>query len=69
MFDDQKLYQTDDPALEVLGRPATLAIWRSGGRGPEYIKLGNRVLYRGKALNEYLAARIVRPAGAREAVA
>ena len=29
MFDDDKLYLAGDPALLVLGRPSTLAHWRS----------------------------------------
>ena len=36
MFDNSKLYLTSDPALLVLGRPMTLAHWRSSGRGPAY---------------------------------
>ena len=34
MFDSSKLFMTTDPALLVLGRPSTLAHWRSEGRGP-----------------------------------
>lgn len=61
MFDPQKLYLTDDPALRVLGPYSTLAHWRSEGRGPPYVKIGARVAYSGKALNEWLAARTVNP--------
>ena len=61
MFEDRKLYLTDDPALLVLGRPLTLAHWRSEGRGPVYIKMSGRVAYRGSDLNEWLDARRVRP--------
>ena len=61
MFDDNKLYLAGDPALLVLGSPSTLAHWRSQGRGPAYIKLGGRIAYRGSDLNEWLAARTVRP--------
>ena len=43
MFDDDKLYLTDDPALRVLGPYSTLAHWRSEGRGPAYVKLGTRI--------------------------
>ena len=39
MFDDDRLYLAGDPALLVLGRPSTLAHWRSEGRGPIYVKL------------------------------
>ena len=61
MFDDNELYPTDNPALLKLGRPSTLAHWRSEGRGPAFIKLGARVAYRGSDLNQWLAARTVRP--------
>ena len=61
MFDDRKMYLARDPALLVLGRPSTLAHWRSEGRGPAFIKLGSRVAYRGADLNAWLAAQTVRP--------
>ena len=61
MFDDDTLYLAGDPALLVLGRPSTLAHWRSEGRGPCYVKLGSRVAYRGRDLNEWLGSQTVRP--------
>ena len=61
MFDDNKLYRTDDPALLVIGRPQTLAHWRSQGRGPTYIKVGGRVLYPGRELNLWLGGSTIRP--------
>ena len=61
VFDDNKLYLAGDPALLVLGRPSTLAHWMSDGRGPAFIKLGARVAYRGSDLNQWLAARTIRP--------
>ena len=64
MFQDDKLYLTDDPALKVLGPYSTLAHWRSEGRGPAFIKLGQRVAYSGKDLNAWLEARRVEPQAA-----
>ena len=64
MFSEDKLYQTDDPALLALGRPQTLAHWRSQGRGPTYVKVGGRVVYRGADLNAWLALHTIRPAAA-----
>ena len=61
MFDDSKIYLTTDPALAVIAAPSTMAHWRSEGRGPAYIKLGLRVGYLGRALNEWIASRTVRP--------
>ena len=66
MFDDDRLYLAGDPALLVLGRPSTLAHWRSEGRGPAYIKLGWRVAYRGSDLNAWIAARTIRPTDGQE---
>ena len=62
MFDCDTLYMAGDDALLVLGRPSTLAHWRSDGAGPPFVKLGARVAYRGRDLNAWLESRTVRPA-------
>ena len=67
MFEDAKFYRTDDPALLVLGRPSTLAHWRSEGRGPAFVKLGMRVGYLGRALNEWIRLRTVQPLDGQQA--
>ena len=61
MFQDDKIYLANDLALRVLAPYSTLAHWRCEGRGPTYIKIGPRVAYSGRALNEWIAARTVRP--------
>ena len=61
MFDNLRIYHTDDPELLALGRPSTLAHWRSGGVGPAFIKLGKRVGYHGRALNDWIRQRTVEP--------
>lgn len=61
MFEDDKLYLANDPALRPLGSYMTLAHWRHEGRGPAFIRLGRRIGYMGKALNEWLASRTVQP--------
>ena len=61
LFEDAKLYITDDPALLKLGKPSTLAHWRSEGRGPAFVKLGGRVAYKGADLNAWIESRTVRP--------
>lgn len=63
VFEPERLYRATDPELAIIATPGTLAVWRHKGRGPTYIKLGNRVLYRGVTLNAYLEAREVRPGG------
>ena len=66
MFDETKLYMTNDPDLLALAPYSTMAHWRSEGRGPAFIKIGQRVAYSGKALNEWLAARTVVPRASAE---
>ena len=62
MFDETKLYPASDEALAAIGPYSTLAHWRSQGRGPAFVKLGSKVAYTGKALNEWLKAQTVQPA-------
>ncbi|MCY4186879.1 MAG: hypothetical protein OXD30_00155 [Bryobacterales bacterium] len=54
-FKPEMLYQATDEALRQLGVGYwTLARWRSLGTGPRYLKIGNRVAYRGADLNAWL---------------
>lgn len=46
---------TEESALSVGVAPGTLAVWRSQGRGPRFIRDGNRVLYRAKDVADYIA--------------
>ena len=64
MFADERLYRTDDPALRIIAQQQTLAVWRMQGRGPRYIKLSGRVLYKGADLNAWLASQAVETAAA-----
>ena len=64
MFDETKIYMAGDPVLRAIGPYSTLAHWRSEGRGPAFIKLGHKVAYSGKALNDWLLARTVVPVAA-----
>ena len=61
MFDPNKLYLANDPALRPLGSYMTRAHWRNQGRGPAYVRAGRRILYRGSDLNAWLESRTVRP--------
>ena len=56
-FDPDKFYRPDE--LDVIARPHTLSQWRYLGTGPTYVKAGARVIYHGKALNEWLESRTV----------
>ncbi len=55
MFEDDKLYFTDDPLLLQIAPSSTMATWRSEGRGPAFHKMGRRVTYLGRDLNEWVA--------------
>ena len=61
MFDENRFYLTNDPALRALVPYSTLAHWRCEGRGPRFVKIGWRVAYRGRDLNDWLDARTVQP--------
>ena len=60
-FDPNRYYQTDDPELAVIAKYGTLGQWRHKGKGPPYIKFEGRILYEGRALNEWLDAHVVHP--------
>ena len=45
-------------AAEILGlKVQTLAAWRLRGRGPKFVRMGRRILYRPAALNAFVAVR------------
>ncbi len=64
MFNASRLYRASDPELEIIASPGVLAQWRHRGVGPVYIKLSNRILYEGAALNAWIEAHRVEPAAA-----
>ena len=59
MFQVDRLYRTDDPELEKIGKPQTLARWRCEGWGPKFMRVGQRVCYLGQDLNGWLESRKV----------
>jgi hypothetical protein len=58
-IDPDSYYPPEAPELRVLGAVQTLARWRHEGRGPAYSKRGSRVIYLGRDVLEWLAARRV----------
>ena len=58
-FESNRYYRTSDPELRLIATRGTLSQWRHRGEGPPYLRFGNRILYEGKALNDWLDARIV----------
>ena len=61
MLNPEKLYMASAPELDVLGTASTRAHWRCQGEGPAFVKLGSRVAYRGRDLNEWIESRVVQP--------
>ena len=58
-FEQDRYYRPTDPELAIFGAVSTLAQWRHAGMGPDYVRFGNRILYRGDALNAFLDAHTV----------
>ena len=58
-FDSDRYYRPTDPEMAIFGAVSTLAQWRHAGAGPDFVRFGNRILYRGDALNEFLDAHTV----------
>ena len=57
-----------DQAAEYLGLAAsTLNKWRIQGKGPRYVRIGNRVRYRRPDLDAYTEASVVETADSRDA--
>ena len=61
MFQEDKFYSTDDPALLAIAPRATWTTWRCRGKGPPFHKYGRRILYLGKDLTEWLKRSRVDP--------
>lgn len=53
------LLTPSEVAVLLRVRVSTLRAWRSRGKGPSYVKIGGRVLYRRSAVEQYVASRDV----------
>ena len=58
-YDPERYYAPSDPELRLLGTVSTLAHWRHRHVGPPHIRIGNRIWYLGRSLNEFLDEREV----------
>jgi len=54
----QKL-TTEEAAAYLRLKPGTLEVWRCRGRGPKYQKIGRRVIYDRKKIDEYIESNTV----------
>jgi hypothetical protein len=61
MKPDDPLYEPVAAATYLCVKAITLQWWRTMGRGPVYLKVGRRVLYRKSALDGFLAAGVREP--------
>ncbi|MDR1083888.1 MAG: helix-turn-helix domain-containing protein [Deltaproteobacteria bacterium] len=62
MTHDHKFFRlnTIDAAAYLGGlSPGTLEVWRSLGKGPRYLKIGRRVIYETRDLDDFAASKIV----------
>lgn len=58
-IDPHEFYPPSAPELRPLGKEQTLAAWRSQGRGPAYIKMGKKVMYRGVDILDWISGQTV----------
>ena len=63
-FEADRYYKTTAPELTIIGTRGTLSQWRHRGYGPSFIRYGNRVLYRGSDLNDWLDSHVIKPQAA-----
>lgn len=61
------LYTSEETARRFVISNATLATWRSIGKGPRYLKIGRAVYYRESAIREWLKAQEHDPAAKADA--
>lgn len=59
-IDPEVWYAPGSPEMDELGSKPTLANWRCKGIGPDYTKVGNRILYLGADLLTHLKCSKVR---------
>ena len=53
-IEPNEIYEPDSVQLSLIGKPQTLARYRHEGRGPNYIKLGKKILYLGQDVLTWL---------------
>lgn len=63
-FDPDQYYESDDAAVRLGQRPATLIAWRHQRKGPAYTRIGRKIFYRGADLIAYVASQRINPAAA-----
>ena len=64
LFDPDTVYTAEDVAARGIANYSTLAKWRMARTGPAFVRLGKRVGYRGRDLNDWIESQTVRPTAA-----
>jgi hypothetical protein len=54
--DENELLSEIEAAAMLRQQPRTLTVWRSRGKGPDFIKLGRSVFYRRQVVLDYIAS-------------
>ncbi|ASP22462.1 MerR family transcriptional regulator [Antarctobacter heliothermus] len=63
IFDQDRIFFSEDPEMRIFGSVEKLAQWRHRSRGPAFIRIGRRIAYHGTDLNAYLSAQRTDPNG------
>lgn len=61
LADDLECLTEEDFQLLADVKPGTAEAWRKRGRGPAWVRLGNRVLYPRAAVSDYLQSLLREP--------
>ena len=59
-LEPESYYNTSSPELRKIAAKQTLAKWRHEGRGPSYIKIGSKILYKGSDALQWLESQKIR---------
>lgn len=59
-LEPESYYDTSSPELRKIAAKQTLAKWRHLGKGPSYIKVGSKVLYKGSDALQWLESQKIR---------
>lgn len=55
---DNQLRTTDEAAARLRANPRTMERWRMDGVGPAFVKVGARVYYRDRDLDEWVESQV-----------
>ena len=56
LFQNDRIYALGDPELELIGTREKLAQWRHKRYGPAFYRIGRKIVYHGRDLNDWVRA-------------